>query len=63
MILMTTKEAADYMRVSPMTMYRWMKNGSIPCLKVGGMWRVIYDKIDDKFSAVAEKTATQQRRH
>lgn len=63
MKLMTTEEAAIYMRVHPMTMYRWMKNGTVPCLKIGGTWRVIFDKLDDKFEALTSKTATQQRRH
>jgi excisionase family DNA binding protein len=46
MKLMTTQEAAEYMRVHPMTMYRWMRNGSVPSVKIGGGWRVLLEELD-----------------
>ena len=35
--LMRQKEAADYLRISKWTLYRWTKNKSIRVYKVGGL--------------------------
>lgn len=61
MKLLTTQEAADYMRVHQMTMYRWMKNGTVPCVKIGGQWRVVLEELDKSLDVKGPK-APQQRR-
>ncbi|MBA7678613.1 hypothetical protein ES703_86891 [subsurface metagenome] len=40
--LMTVEEVADYLRVTRKTIYRLLKQGSIPAAKVGHQWR--FDK-------------------
>ncbi len=39
--LMTVKQAAEYLQVNPKTLYRWLKNGDMPGVKLNGnVWRV-----------------------
>lgn len=37
--VMTVKEVAEYLRVAESTVYRLVKNRSLPSRKLGGMWR------------------------
>lgn len=43
--LMTTKEAANYLRVHPMTVYRLCLKKQIPATKVGGRWGIPKDTL------------------
>ena len=36
---LTVKEVAKIMRVSPITIYRWLKKQTIPAYKFGDTWR------------------------
>lgn len=38
--LLTTQEAAEYLKMHEMTIYRYCKTGKIPCSKIGGRWRI-----------------------
>lgn len=38
--LLTIDEAAEYLRVTPATIYRWCRSGRLPALKIGKQWRV-----------------------
>lgn len=38
--LLNADEAADYLGVRPVTVYRWCREGRLPCLKVGKLWRL-----------------------
>ncbi len=38
--LLGVPEVARYLRVSDVTVYRWCKEGRLPCLKLGNSWRV-----------------------
>jgi excisionase family DNA binding protein len=40
------KEVAEYLRLSPMTIYRMANNGDIPCFKVGDEWRFREEAIE-----------------
>ena len=44
--LMTTKEAAEYLRLNYMTVYKLAQKGKIPATKVGGNWRFKKDILD-----------------
>jgi len=44
--MMTAKEVADFLRVTPATIYRLVKRGGLPAFKVGGDWRFHADTID-----------------
>jgi excisionase family DNA binding protein len=38
--LLTAEEVAEYFGVTMTTVYRWCREGRIPCLKIGKHWRV-----------------------
>jgi excisionase family DNA binding protein len=46
-------DVADYLRVHPSTIYRLLKQKSIPAFKVGSDWRFNLESID-KWRAAAE---------
>lgn len=37
--VLTAEEAAEYLRMALSSLYRYMRNGKIPCFKVGNRWR------------------------
>jgi excisionase family DNA binding protein len=43
--LMTVKEVAAVLRVSPQTLYKMLEQRSIPAVKVGSQWRFDRDQI------------------
>lgn len=45
--LMTTKEAAEYLKLNYMTVYKLAQRGRIPASKIGGNWRFKKDLLDD----------------
>ena len=45
--LMTTKEAATYLKLNYMTVYKLAQRGKIPATKVGGNWRFKKEILDD----------------
>jgi len=57
--LMTTKEAAEYLKLNYMTVYKLTQRGRIPASKIGGNWRFRKDLLDDwlaKQATVVEGT-------
>jgi excisionase family DNA binding protein len=44
--IMTLEEVAGYLRVHPSTVYRMVKNHSIPAFKIGSDWRFNRESID-----------------
>lgn len=45
--IMTPKEAAKYLGLHLITIYRLIKKGELPGFKVGGQWRFKKDLLDD----------------
>jgi len=45
--LMTAKEAAEYLKINYMTVYKLAQRGKIPATKVGGNWRFKKDILDE----------------
>ena len=45
--LLSADEAADYLGVTPVTVYRWCRGGRLPCAKVGRLWRVRRDALEE----------------
>ena len=43
---MTVKELSDYLRLDRMTIYKMLKEGSIPASRIGHQWRFFRDDID-----------------
>jgi excisionase family DNA binding protein len=48
--LLTVSEVADLLRVSKMTVYRLIKEGSIGAVRVGRGYRLREDDVDDYLS-------------
>ncbi len=44
--IMTIKQVAEYLRVSPRSIYKLVKDGSIPTFRIMNMWRFERSKID-----------------
>lgn len=45
--VMTTKELAEYLRLSERSVYRLLERGEIPAVKVGGQWRFRKSAVDE----------------
>jgi len=43
--IVTIKEVAEYLRLSPMTIINLAVNGNIPGFKIGKSWRFDWDEI------------------
>jgi excisionase family DNA binding protein len=55
--LLEVAHLARYLRVSDVTIYRWCREGRLPCLKLGSTWRVRRSALED-FLARGERSAT-----
>ena len=44
--LLTTKELAEYLKLTEVTIYKYATEGKIPGFKVGSRWRFDKDHID-----------------
>lgn len=43
---LTAEEVAAYLDVGPVTVYRWCREGRLPCTKLGRIWRVRRSSLD-----------------
>ncbi len=55
--LLSVEEVAAYLGVGPVTIYRWCREGRLPCLKIGKSWRVRREALED-FLRQGERSAT-----
>jgi excisionase family DNA binding protein len=55
--LLEVPQIAHYLRVSDVTIYRWCREGRLPCLKLGNTWRIRRSALED-FLARGERSAT-----
>ena len=44
--ILTTKELAEYLKLTEVTIYKYMSESKVPGFKVKGRWRFDKDKID-----------------
>ncbi|MDI7261824.1 MAG: helix-turn-helix domain-containing protein [Thermodesulfobacteriota bacterium] len=58
--IMTPREAAEYLSIHVRTIYRLVKNGEIPCRKVGGSWRFKKDALDQWLSGIENPTPEEK---
>lgn len=49
MELMTVSQVAEYLRIHPEVIRRWLREGKLQGHKVGGVWRIDKAVIDDMF--------------
>jgi excisionase family DNA binding protein len=55
--LLGVSEVAEYLGVGTVTVYRWCREGRLPCLKVGKSWRIRQEALED-FLSRGERPAT-----
>jgi len=55
--LLRTEEVAEYLGVGPVTVYRWCREGSLPCVKIGRRWRVHREALEE-FVRRSERSET-----
>jgi len=48
--IMTTKELAEYLRLHQITICKLSKEGKIPCIRIGRVWRFDKEVIDEWIS-------------
>ncbi len=53
--LMTTKELAEYMQLNPLTVYRKVKEGEIPYIRLGRSIRFKKEQIDKWLEAETQE--------
>jgi len=44
--ILTTKELAEYLKLTEVTIYKYIGEGKIPGFKIGSRWRFDKDQID-----------------
>src|SRR3712207_7067847 len=55
--LLSVEEVAGYLGVGPVTIYRWCREGRLPCLKIGKSWRGRREALEE-FLRRGERLAT-----
>src|SRR5918995_7413223 len=55
--LLDTEEVAAYLGVGQVTVWRWCREGSLPCLKIGRRWRVRRSALEE-FVRKSERSET-----
>jgi excisionase family DNA binding protein len=55
--LLGVEEVSEYLGVGPVTVYRWCREGRLPCLKVGKSWRIRREVLED-FLRQGERPST-----
>lgn len=60
---LTIEEAAEYLRVSKRTIYRWLHDGLLPGYRAGprGPWRFLREDLDGMMRRVAPKEVGEER--
>lgn len=57
-MLMTASELARYLRVNRRTLYRMLKHGQLPGIRMGGTWRFQKSDIDDWLLKLTQERAS-----
>ena len=55
--ILSVEEVAEYLGVGVVTIYRWCREGRLPCLKMGKFWRIRREALED-FLNRRERPAT-----
>ena len=53
--ILTTKELADYLKLTIVTIYKYVKEGKIPGHKIGKRWRFDKEQIDNLLKREGEQ--------
>jgi excisionase family DNA binding protein len=49
--LLTIEEAAEYLKLSKRTTWRWCRSGRLPAFKIGHQWRISKAELQELISA------------
>ena len=60
--LMTVEEIAVYLRLTKRTIYRLLKKGTVPAVKVGNKWRFDKSVIDSWLKPEFQKKKVRKKR-
>ena len=52
--LLTLEETAKYLDIHPGTLYRWAQKRKVPAAKIGKIWRVRKEKLEEWLDRRAE---------
>src|ERR671921_1782164 len=55
--LLDTEEVAAYLGVGQVTVWRWCREGSLPCIKIGREWRIRREALE-RFLERSERSET-----
>jgi excisionase family DNA binding protein len=55
--LLHAEDVAEYLGVNPVTIWRWCRDGSLPCLKIGRSWRIRRETLES-FLEQSERSAS-----
>jgi excisionase family DNA binding protein len=55
--LLGVEEVAEYLGVGQVTVYRWCREGSLPCIKIGNRWRIRRQALEE-FVRKSERSET-----
>ncbi|MBM3500173.1 MAG: helix-turn-helix domain-containing protein [Armatimonadetes bacterium] len=59
--ILTTKEAAAYLRTTPDTIRRLLRQRRMPAMKLGGAWRLRKGDLDEMFTeTLVDETLVQE---
>ncbi len=54
--ILTTRELSEYLKLTEITIYKYVTEGKIPGFKVGSRWRFDKNQIDEMFGRGEENT-------
>lgn len=46
-----TKEIAEHLDVTKDTIHKWIKNGTIPCTRIGKLWKFKKSEVENWFKS------------
>lgn len=55
--ILTVKEVAEYLRMSEAKIYRLVKQGALPVVRIGKTWRFRKDLLDEWMKACSRREA------
>ena len=55
--LLTVEEVADFLRTTPNTIYRWLRAGKLPGVKLGKEWRIRQEVLDSRLAEATQSVS------
>jgi excisionase family DNA binding protein len=56
--LLTIEEAAEYLKLSKRTTWRWCRSGRLPAFKIGHQWRISRAELQELINAKKRRNRT-----